>query len=312
MMDRTDRHFRYFMRLLAPSTWLYTEMVTTGAVLNGAAERLLVFDESEHPVALQLGGRDEQALAAAAVLGARFGYDEINLNVGCPSDRVQQAAFGAALMLERQHVARCVRAMQRAVQLPVTVKMRIGVDDHDSYDYLCTLVAGLVSVGLSTLILHARKAWLTGLSPKQNREIPPLDYERVFAIKREFPALEVVVNGGFTDSESVIGALGQVDGVMLGRAAYQDPMLVAALDASVYGRGSVRSREQALAAYLDYLHARVGEGNKLRFMARHLLGLYSGKPGGRRWRRELGELPEGREGLRVLARSIERLTGATT
>lgn len=307
MMDRTDRHFRYLMRLLAPSCWLYTEMITTGAVLEGATERLLAYDPSEHPVGLQLGGSDARALAAAARIGADWGYDEINLNVGCPSDRVQQACFGAALMLERDRLLRCVEAMQAAVKIPVTVKTRIGVDDHDSYEYLCALVDGLVSTGLSTLIVHARKAWLSGLSPKQNREIPPLDYERVFALKRDFPNLEVIINGGFTGRDEVLRALERVDGVMLGRAAYDNPMLVAELDATLYGDGRSPTREEVLAAYLEYLDARVTEGNRLKFMTRHLLGLFSGKPGARRWRRELGELPEGRAGLHALRDRV--LTG---
>lgn len=299
MMDRTDRHFRYLMRLLAPRAWLYTEMITTGAVLEGATARWLAYDAAEHPVALQLGGSDERSLAAAASIGADWGYDEINLNVGCPSDRVQQACFGAALMLEGRRVARCVQAMRAAVRVPVTVKTRIGVDEHDSYEFLRALVEQLVAAGMSTLILHARKAWLSGLTPKQNREIPPLDYERVYAIKREFPDLEVIINGGFTTHEAVRDALEHVDGVMLGRAACDNPMLVAELDAQLYGMRAP-SAEDVLAAYVDYVDARLVEGHKLKFMTRHLLGLFAGRPGARRWRRELGELPDGAAGLERL------------
>lgn len=300
MMARTDRHFRYLMRLLAPRAWLYTEMITTGAVLEGDTQRLLAYDASEHPVALQLGGSDPAQLALAAKIGADLGYDEINLNLGCPSGRVQQACFGAALMLDPDRVRRCVEAIRAAVSVPVTVKMRIGVDDRDSYDDLCDFVEGLAATGLATVIVHARKAWLSGLTPKQNREIPPLDYARVYRIKRDFPHLEVIINGGFDNRDTVLTALEHVDGVMLGRAAYDNPMLVADLDAILYGDGRARSCTEALGAYLDYLDARLRRGDKLKFMTRHLQGLYAGKHGARRWRRELGELPEGDAGLRAL------------
>jgi tRNA-dihydrouridine synthase A len=299
MMARTDRHFRYLMRLLAPRTWVYTEMITTGAVLRGDAKRLLAFDPAEHPVALQLGGSEPGDLARAAQIGAALGYDEINLNLGCPSDRVQQACFGAALMLDRERVLRCLAAAQAAVAVPVTVKMRIGVDDRDSYEHLHWFVEGLAATGLATVILHARKAVLSGLTPKQNREIPPLDYERVYRIKREFPHLEIIINGGFASGDAVLAALEHVDGVMLGRAAYESPMLVAELDARLHGaRGP--SRAEALAAYFEYLDTRVRRGDKLKHMTRHLQGIFAGRPGARRWRRSLGELPEGLAGVRTL------------
>jgi tRNA-dihydrouridine synthase A len=300
MMARTDRHFRFLMRLLAPHAWLYTEMITTGAVLEGQTERLLAYDASEHPVALQLGGSEPVQLAGAAKIGADLGYDEINLNLGCPSGRVQQACFGAALMLDRDRVLRCVRAIQGAVSVPVTVKMRIGVDDRDSYDYLYWFVEGLVAAGLETVIVHARKAWLSGLTPKQNREVPPLDYERVYRIKRDFPQLEVIINGGYDDRDTILAALEHVDGVMLGRAAYENPMLVADLDAALFGTARPRSRGEVLGAYVEYLDARLRRGDKLKFMTRHLHGLFAGEPGARRWRRGLGQLPDGAAGLRAL------------
>jgi len=220
--------------------------------------------------------------------------------VGCPSPRVQQATFGAALLYDPSRIVDCVRALRDAVSIPVTVKTRIGVDDRDSYELLHELVERLVAAGLSTLIIHARKAWLNGLNPKQNREVPPLDYERVFAIKRAFPALEVLINGGFKSRDSVLWALEHVDGVMLGRAAYDTPMLVAELDAVLYGNGRANSRESALAAYVDYVEARLAEGYGLKLMPRHLQGLFAGESGARRWRRELGELPDGEAGIGVL------------
>ena len=235
MMDRTDRHLRYLLRLLAPRARLYTEMITARALLHGAADRLLRFDPAEHPVALQLGGSDPGELAAAARLGAAAGYDEINLNVGCPSDRVQAGCFGAALMLEPARVAECVGAMRAAVAVPVTVKTRLGVDDHDSYEFARDFIAEVAAAGCTTFIVHARKAWLKGLSPKQNREIPPLDYGRVHRLKREFPALRIVINGGLVTLEDSVAQLAHVDGVMIGRAAYQDSWLVARLDARLFG-----------------------------------------------------------------------------
>lgn len=312
MMERTDRHFRYLMRLAAPRTRLYTEMITSEALINGDSERLLAFDASEHPVAAQLGGADPARLARAARLVAEAGYDEVNLNVGCPSSRVQAGEFGARLMREPERVAACVAAMREASALPVTVKTRIGVDENDDYEILRGLTERVVEAGASMLIVHARKAWLSGLSPKQNREVPPLDYPRVYRLKREFPALPVVINGGFTDEAQVLAQAGRVDGVMLGRAAYHDPMLVGRLDARLYGRGAAGvdgndpshkvapslarhdaecvSIANVLERYVAYMKVEQAAGTPLRAMSRHLFGLYANRPGAKRWRRHLAEL----------------------
>jgi tRNA-dihydrouridine synthase A len=299
MMDRTDRHFRYLARLLAPHALLYTEMITARALLHGDAPRLLEFDGAEHPVALQLGGSDPRELAAAARLGADAGYDEINLNVGCPSDRVQAGCFGAALMRTPDLVADCVAAMRAVVAVPVTVKTRLGVDEHDSYEFLCALVTRVIGAGCGTLIVHARKAWLKGLSPKQNREIPPLDYPRVYRLKAEFPELQVVINGGLTAVHACLEQLTHVDGVMLGRAAVDDLEMLAELDARIFGVAS-RPIDGAVESYLRYVDRELARGTPLRAMTRHLLGLRAGQPGGRRWRREVTHLPHGRVGLERL------------
>jgi tRNA-dihydrouridine synthase A len=296
MMDRTDRHLRYLLRLLAPHARLYTEMVTARALLHGDAAKLLRFDAVEHPVALQLGGNDPAELAHAAKRGAAAGYDEINLNVGCPSDRVQAGCFGAALMLEPARVADCVRAMRAAVDVPVTVKTRLGVDDHDSYEFAHDFIAEVAAAGCTTFVVHARKAWLSGLSPKQNREIPPLDYGRVHRLKRDFAALRIVINGGFVALEDSIAQLEHVDGVMIGRAAYQDSWLLARLDARLFG-GTPAAEADVLAEYERYIARELERGTPLRAMTRHLLGMRSGRDGGRRWRRELGELTAGGGGL---------------
>jgi tRNA-dihydrouridine synthase A len=318
MMDRSDRHFRFLTRLLAPHALLYTEMLTARALLRGDAHRLLRFDPSEHPVALQLGGSDSAELAAAARIGEQAGYDEINLNVGCPSDRVRAGCFGAALMLDRERVAECVASMCAATGVPVTVKTRLGVDDHDSYEFLHAFVTRVAAAGCRTFIVHARKAWLTGLSPKENREIPPLDYARVHQLKRDFPSLTVVVNGGLNDFALSLAQLAHVDGIMLGRAAYQDPWLIASLDAALFASSSmspnpVASRgrvEQVVERFLPYAERELAEGTPLRTMTRHLLGLRGGQPGGRRWRRALAEMPDGRTGLARLRALLEQLTVA--
>jgi tRNA-dihydrouridine synthase A len=310
MMDRTDRHLRYLLRLLAPRARLYTEMITARALIRGDAERLLRFDISEHPVALQLGGSEPAELAAAAKLGAAAGYDEVNLNVGCPSDRVQAGCFGAALMLEPARVAECVRAMRDAVNVPVTVKTRLGVDEHDSYEFARDFIAEVAAAGCRTFIVHARKAWLSGLSPKQNREIPPLDYGRVYRLKRELPGLVIVINGGLVTLEESGAQLEHVDGIMIGRAAYQDSWLVARLDAALFD-GNVVAEHDVLAAFESYVARELASGTPLRAMTRHLLGMRSGREGGRRWRRQLGELTEGARGLDDL-RAIVRGTAAGT
>ena len=248
MMDWTDRHCRYFHRLLAPNARLYTEMVTTGAVLHGDREHILGFSAAEHPVAIQLGGSEPAELAASARIAAEFGYDEINLNVGCPSDRVQRGAFGACLMREPGLVRDCLAAMREAVTIPVTVKTRLGVDECDSWAFLRDFVGTVAESGVDTFIIHARKAWLKGLSPRQNRKVPPLDYQRVYRLKQEFPTLTVVLNGGLADGEAVAAALARVDGVMLGRAAYQNPWLLAGLQARWFQRPAPGSRTRVVAA----------------------------------------------------------------
>jgi len=308
MMDRTDRHLRYLLRLLAPHARLYTEMITARALLRGDAARLLRFDVAEHPVALQLGGSDPGELAEAARLGAAVGYDEINLNCGCPSDRVQAGCFGAALMLERTRVAACVSAMRAQVAVPVTVKTRLGVDNHDSYEFVRDFVGEVAAAGCTTFIVHARKAWLSGLSPKQNREIPPLDYPRVYRLKREFPDLRIVINGGFVTLEDCVAQLAHVDGVMVGRAAYQDSWLLARLDERLYG-GPAVSEPTVLAAFERYVARELSAGTPLRAMTRHLLGMRTGRAGGRRWRRDLVTVGDGSSGLEnlraLLSRAIE-------
>lgn len=311
MMDRTDRHFRYFMRLLAPHAWLYTEMVPVGAILHGDAQRHLRFDRAEHPVALQLGGSDPESLARAARIGVDAGYDEINLNVGCPSERVQQACWGAALMLEPERVAACVEAMIASVEVPVTVKTRLGVDDHDDYPFLLDFVTTIAEAGCRTLILHARKAWLSGLSPKQNRDIPPLDYSRVARLKNDLPHLEVIVNGGIVCRNVALARLNEVDGVMIGRAAWRQPTLISELDAQCYGTAPVSSLD-ALQAYLPYLRGEVEAGTALRHLTRHLSGLFAGQRNGKLWRARLAQLHDGSRGLDALERFLDRarLTGS--
>jgi len=314
MMAYTDRHLRYLLRLLAPHARLYTEMITARALLHGDAARLLRFDAAEHPVALQLGGSDAGELAAAARLGAAAGYDEINLNVGCPSDRVQAGCFGAALMLERARVAACVRAMRSEVGIPVTVKTRLGVDEHDSYEFVRDFVGEVAAAGCATFIVHARKAWLSGLSPKENREIPPLDYPRVYRLKRELPDLAVVINGGFVTLEDSVAQLDHVDGVMVGRAAYQDSWLLARLDERLFG-GPPVTEPAVLEAFERYAALELRRGTPLRAMTRHLLGMRSGRSGGRRWRRDLsclGEGPRGLENLRALVATFAAMDGGVS
>ncbi|GLQ47894.1 tRNA-dihydrouridine(20/20a) synthase [Dyella lipolytica] len=288
MMDWTDRHCRYFHRLLSPHARLYTEMVTSAALVRGKQLRLLEHSQQEHPVALQLGGSDPQELAEAARHGAQAGYDEINLNVGCPSDRVQSGRFGACLMREPALVGDCVKAMRDAVSVPVTVKCRIGVDDQDDYADLQHFTETMLQAGVDILVVHARKAWLQGLSPKENREVPPLNYERVYRLKREFSQLVVIVNGGITTVEAVQGHLAHVDGVMLGRAAYHDPYVLAQVEAALYGV-PLPSRESVLQHMRPYIEAELARGTALKHICRHLLGLYQGEPGARGFRRTLSE-----------------------
>jgi tRNA-dihydrouridine synthase A len=305
MMDRSDRHFRFLMRSLAPNCWLYTEMVPVGALLHGDTERHLRFDTAEHPVALQLGGSDPNQLAAAAVLGAHAGFDEINLNVGCPSERVQHACWGAALMLDSGRVAECVAAMRERVCVPVTVKTRLGVDEHDSYEFLRSFIEVVARAGCRTFILHARKAWLSGLSPKQNRDIPPLDYARVARIKEELSELEIIVNGGITSIDAALERMQEVDGVMLGRAACRQPMLIAELDARLHDSQPV-SRLAALRAYLSYIEQQLATGQSLHHFTRHLFGLFAGERNGRLWRSRLAALNGAADGLAALQKFVAR------
>jgi tRNA-dihydrouridine synthase A len=288
MMEWTDRHCRFFHRLLARRALLYTEMITTGAVLRGNRARLLAFDPAEHPVAVQLGGSDPSALAESARICADLGYDEINLNVGCPSDRVQEGRFGACLMAEPQLVGDCVAAMKAAVGVPVTVKCRIGIDEQDPEESLDTLTRRVVAAGVDALIVHARKAWLDGLSPRENRDIPPLDYDRVYRLKRAWPKLNISINGGIGSVEEAAKHLGQVDGVMMGRAAYQEPWRLLQVDPLIYGMpASFTSLKAAIEAFIPYVARELAQGTRLHAMTRHVLGLFHGVPGARAFRRHI-------------------------
>lgn len=290
MMGWTDRHCRFFLRLLTRRTLLYTEMVTTGAALRGDRERLLAHDPAERPLALQLGGSDPGEMAQSARVAAEFGYDEVNLNVGCPSDRVQSGRFGACLMAEPALVADCVAAMRAAVALPVTVKTRIGIDDRDSYEELVEFVGRVAEGGCQIFIVHARKAWLSGLSPKENREIPPLRYDIVHRLKRDFPHLVIVLNGGLTRLEQVAEQLAHVDGAMIGRAAYENPYLLAEVDRRLSGSARLTpTRHDLIRELLPYVECQLRRGTPLHCMTRHLLGLFQGVPGARAWRRYLSE-----------------------
>lgn len=290
MMDCTDRHERYFLRLIAPHVLLYTEMVTTGALIHGDYARFLAFDPLEHPIALQLGGSEPQQLAHCARLGAEFGYDEINLNVGCPSSRVKAGRFGACLMLEPALVAECVAAMCAVVNIPITVKCRIGVDQHDSYAQLQYFIQTVARAGCKTFIIHARKAWLNGLSPKQNREVPPLCYDRVQQVKADFPHLTIVINGGIKTVADIREQLNFVDGVMIGREAYANPYFLAEVEKEFFSfsPGSV-SRSEVMQKFIPYVQHQLTNKIKLSSITRHVLGLYQGQQGARAWRRYLSE-----------------------
>ncbi len=290
MMEWTDRHCRYFHRLMSRRALLYTEMITTGAVLHGDRARLLAYDCAEHPVAVQLGGSDPDALACSARVCADLGYDEINLNVGCPSDRVREGRFGACLMREPLLVGDCVAAMKAAVAIPVTVKCRLGVDEQDPEESLSSMTDAVVSAGADALIVHARKAWLDGLSPKENRHIPPLDYDRVFRLKAQHPRLPVVLNGGVDSVEAGMDHLRRVDGVMMGRAAYQEPWRLLAVDPLLFGEAPpVASAKAALEALIPYIERELSRGTRLHAITRHVLGLFQGARGARRFRRHLAE-----------------------
>jgi tRNA-dihydrouridine synthase A len=288
MMDWTDRHCRFFHRLLTRRALIYTEMITTAAIIHGDRARLLGYDQAEHPVALQLGGCDARALAECARIGADFGYDEINLNVGCPSDRVQEGRFGACLMAEPALVADCVAAMKAAVTIPVTVKCRIGIDEQDPEQSLETFASAVEQANVDTLVVHARKAWLKGLSPRENRDVPPLDYDRVFRLKAAHPALPVVLNGGVTGVEQAASFLDRVDGVMLGRAAYQEPWRLLAVDPLIFGETAPFAQAKAAVdAMIPYIARELARGARLSGITRHMLGLFRGVPGARAFRRVL-------------------------
>ncbi len=291
MIDWTDRHFRFFLRQITRRSRLYTEMITSAALKYGDKARHLDFDAAEHPIALQLGGADPQELAEAARMGADWGYDEINLNVGCPSDRVQSGKFGACLMAEPELVARCVEAMARAVPLPITVKHRLAIDEMDEEETVFRFVTSVREAGCKRFIVHARKAWLKGLSPKENREVPPLRYELVHALKDRFPDLDLSLNGGIRTLDEAAAHLPHLDGVMIGRAAYEDPWCFAEADARFFGGGpGPASRAAVVLAMLPYIERRMGEGVPLKAITRHMLTLFKGQPGGRAWRRYLSEV----------------------
>ena len=313
MMDWTDRHCRFFLRLLTPSARLYTEMVTAAALTHGDAERLLQFDVVEHPVALQLGGSDPKMMADAAKLGAQAGYDEININVGCPSDRVQSGQFGACLMSSPDVVASCFKEMSSVSDVPVTVKTRIGIDDQISYEFLREFVAILHTAGCDTFIVHARVAILQGLSPRENRSVPPLHYDRVYELKREFPDLTIVLNGGIVSTEQVLSHLETVDGVMIGRQAYHQPYFLTELEAVLFDHKDWQapSRHEVIELMIPYIERQMSAGTELKNITRHLLGLYAGQPGARAWRRHLSEhthLPGA--GIEVLQEALAKLPKA--
>jgi tRNA-dihydrouridine synthase A len=288
MMEWTDRHCRFFHRLLTRRALIYSEMITTGAVLHGNRTRLLAYDPAEHPVALQLGGSDPRALAQCARIAADLGYDEINLNVGCPSDRVQEGRFGACLMAEPVLVGDCVAAMKASVTVPVTVKCRIGIDDQDPEQALEALACAVEAARVDALIVHARKAWLEGLSPRENRDVPPLDYDRVYRLKAAHPALAIMLNGGITELDQAVSHLSGVDGVMMGRAAYQDPWRLLAVDPVLFGENAPFASPKAAAeALVPYLERELRRGTKLHAVTRHILGLFRGVPGARAFRRHL-------------------------
>ncbi len=289
MLDWTDRHCRYFYRLMSKHTLLYSEMVTTGAILYGDEKRYLYFEE-DGPVALQLGGSDPVDLAKSAKIGEGYGYSEINLNCGCPSDRVQKGRFGACLMAEPELVADCYSAMQEAVSIPVTIKTRIGIDDFDSYEFLVKFIDTVMSRGCNHFVLHARKAWLSGLSPKENRDVPPLNYERVFQIKRDFPHLMIGLNGGISDVKAGLDHLQHVDSVMLGRAIYHNPYLLSEVDRTIYGDNATpKSRFEVIEAMEPYITKHIESGGKLNHIARHMLGLFHEVPKSKLWRRYLSQ-----------------------
>jgi len=290
MLDWSDRHQRVLMRIMSKHSLVYTEMVTTGALIHGDAQRYLKYNQIEHPVALQLGGSDPKAMALCAKMAEDAGYDEVNINVGCPSDRVQNGAFGACLMAEPELVAKNVIAMQKAVDIPVTVKNRLAIDDMEEEQTIRRFLSIVSEAGCKTFVVHARKAWLKGLSPKQNRDVPPLNYELVYAMKREFPDIEIIINGGVDAIDACQNHLSHVDGVMMGREAYHNPYIMTDVDKQIYADNqNQKSRMEVLDAYKEYMQQQMSEGVFLKSMSRHLLGLFSGKPGAKAWRRYISE-----------------------
>ena len=307
MMDYTDRHFRFLMRLISKNMLLYTEMVHCGAILFGERDRFLQFNPLENPIALQLGGNNPEQLARCAKLAQQYGYNEVNLNVGCPSDRVKSGQFGACLMAHPNLVAECVTAMRSATSIPVTVKNRIGIDKNADYAFLHNFIDIVARTGCQTFIIHARKAWLDGLSPKENREIPPLEYEKVYQLKKDFPHLQIIINGGVTEYQQIDEHLLHVDGVMIGRKAYQDPYYFKDIDSRYFAKEKLNiSRESFVKQYCDYIQSQVGNDVYLKHMARHLLNFFNGQPGARAWRRFLSEnMNKQSVGVEIVEQAIE-------
>lgn len=309
MMEWSTSDCRTFWRILTQKAVLYTEMVTTGALLYGDKKRFLDYNACEHPLALQLGGSDPRALAECTKIAEDWGYDEVNLNCGCPSDRVQNGMIGACLMAEPELVAECIANMQAAVKIPVTVKHRIGIDDMDDYEGLVKFVSTIAAAGCNTFIVHARKAWLKGLSPKENREIPPLQYDKVYRLKEEFPQLSIIINGGITTLEQSSNLLQHLDGVMVGREAYSNPYLLARVDQDIYGvERPVITREEVMEIFMGYCEEQLAKGTRLNHLTRHILGLFQGQPGARQFRRVLSEeAHKPGAGLAVLKRALASL-----
>ena len=310
MMDHTDKHFRYFMRLLSRHAVLYTEMITTGALIHGDRLRFLDFNEAEHPLAIQLGGSNPDDLAECAKMAENEGFDEVNLNIGCPSDRVQNGQFGACLMSNKILVSDCVNTIQAKIKIPVTIKTRIGIDNLDSYEFLYDFIKTTYEAGCDTFIIHARKAILKGLSPKENREIPPLNYERVHKIKQDFPKLNITINGGFTKLDEIKPQLEHVDGVMIGRAAYQNPFMLAEADNILFGNADVPlTRKDILNEFRNYADKQTRQGVNIKSLTRHIIGLYQGQPGARKYRQLLSAaLPEDKKNIQFLDDIIQLLS----
>ena len=313
MLDWTDRHCRYFLRLISAHAVLYTEMITTGAIIHGDSHRHLQMHKAEQPVALQLGGSNTVDLAKACKIASGYNYNEINLNCGCPSDRVQNGMFGAILMKHTQTTADCIKAMADAIDLPITIKHRIGVDDFDSYDFLSDFVGTVAAAGCDTFIVHARKAWLKGLSPKQNREIPELNYQRVYQLKQDFPHLEIIINGGITNLAESQEHLNHIDGVMIGREAYTNPYLLAGVDQQIYGsEKSIPTRKKIAEEFIQYVDNELSQDIRLQSMTRHILGLFHGMPGARQFRRHISEnAHKPNATIDVLLDALAKTTGLT-